>query len=55
MGQGSLKDYNDTAFADVFEEPIGEILLENHRVRLIVFDPKTEVIVRWIDQMIFVE
>lgn len=39
----------ETTFADVFEEPIGEILLENHRVRLIVFDSKTEVIIRWID------
>ncbi len=39
----------DTTFADIFEEPIGEILLENHRVRLIIFDSKREAIVKWID------
>jgi hypothetical protein len=32
----------------VFEEPIGRILLENQRVRLIIFDPQAEVIVKWI-------
>ncbi len=34
--------------ASVFEEPIGQILLENQRVKLIVFDPQVEVIVKWI-------
>lgn len=35
-------------FIDLFEEPIGKILLENNRVSLIVFDSHTEVIVKWI-------
>ena len=35
-------------FADLFEEPIGRILLENRRLRLIVFDPQAEVIQQWI-------
>jgi XisH protein len=35
-------------YADVFEEEIGSMLLERGIVKLIVFDPKTEVIVRWI-------
>jgi len=35
-------------FLDLFEEPIGKVLLENNRVRLIVFDPHREVIVKWI-------
>ena len=39
----------DSTFAEVFQEPIGEILLENQRMRLIVFDPVKEVIVKWID------
>jgi hypothetical protein len=39
----------EATYADVFQEPIGEILLENQRVRLIVFDPQKEVIVRWIE------
>ncbi|MGH9767943.1 MAG: element excision factor XisH family protein [Blastocatellia bacterium] len=39
----------EATYADVFQEPVGEILLENQRVRLIVFDPQKEVIVKWID------
>ena len=38
----------EEVFIDLFEEPVGSILLENQRVRLIVFDPQTEVIVKWI-------
>ena len=38
----------EAVYNDVFEEPIGAVLLENKRVRLIVFDPHTEVIVKWI-------
>ncbi|GAB4276809.1 MAG: hypothetical protein Fur0025_02300 [Oscillatoriaceae cyanobacterium] len=33
----------------LFTEPIGAILLENKRMRLLVFDQKHEVIVQWID------
>ncbi len=32
----------------LFEEPIGELLLRNNRVRLLVFDPEAEAIVKWI-------
>jgi len=35
-------------FNNLFEEDIGQILLENKRIRLIVFDPSTEVIIKWI-------
>ena len=35
-------------YADVFEEEIGRMLLELGIVKLIVFDPKTEVILQWI-------
>lgn len=35
-------------FADLFEEPIGQLLIENHHVQLIVFNPIQEVIVRWV-------
>jgi len=38
----------EAVFEDVFRESIGGILLENKRVRLIVFNPKTEEILRWI-------
>jgi hypothetical protein len=34
--------------AELFEEPIGQLLLRNNRVRLIVFDPQQEVILQWI-------
>lgn len=33
---------------DIFEEPLGKLLLKNDRARLIGFDPRTEVIVQWI-------
>jgi hypothetical protein len=35
-------------FSEIFEEPVGELLLENHRVRLIVFDHRAEEVVQWI-------
>lgn len=38
----------EAVFASVFEEPIGQVLLENQRVKLVVFDPQAEVIVKWI-------
>jgi hypothetical protein len=39
---------NEETFVNLFEEPIGKLLLDNRRVRLLVFDPQTEVIRRWI-------
>jgi hypothetical protein len=38
---------NEATFIDLFEEPIGTLLIENKRVRLLVFDPEQEVIERW--------
>jgi hypothetical protein len=35
-------------FRDLFAEPIGRVLLDNQRVRLVVFDPRTEGILTWI-------
>jgi XisH protein len=35
-------------YSDVFEEEIGRMLLEQGLIKLIVFDPKTEVILKWI-------
>jgi len=35
-------------FFDLFEEPIGQLLLENKRIKLIVFDPHSEEIIKWI-------
>ncbi|HEV8713706.1 MAG TPA: element excision factor XisH family protein [Candidatus Binatia bacterium] len=39
---------NEETFVNLFEEPIGKLLLDNRRVRLLVFDPQTEVIRQWI-------
>lgn len=39
---------DEYAYADAFEEPIGQILLENGRLRLIVFDAEEEEIRRWV-------
>lgn len=33
---------------EIFEEPIGQLMLKNHRAQLLVFEPKGEVIVQWI-------
>lgn len=35
-------------FEDLFEDPIGQLLLDNQRVRLIVFDPQAEEIEKWL-------
>ncbi|MEH2061038.1 MAG: element excision factor XisH family protein [Nostoc sp.] len=35
-------------FDDLFEELIGKLLQRNHRLKLITFDPKQEVIKQWI-------
>lgn len=35
-------------FDEVFKEPIGEMLLENKRLKLLVFEEKTEEIQQWI-------
>lgn len=35
-------------FEELFEEPIGKVLLENSRLKLVVFDAKTEEVVKWI-------
>jgi hypothetical protein len=37
----------DTAYGDVFEDALGELLLENGRLKLLVFNAETEVIQRW--------
>lgn len=39
---------HDDIFTDLFEEPIGQILIENNRLQLIVFNLITEVITKWI-------
>lgn len=38
---------HEEIFADLFEEPIGQLLLANHQIQLVVFDPVTEVIRLW--------
>jgi len=35
-------------FIDVFDEPIGRLLLEDYHVPLLVFDLQEEVILKWI-------
>lgn len=38
----------DTVFIDLFEEPIGKLLIETENLKIIVFDVKKEEIVKWI-------
>jgi len=33
---------------EIFEEPLGKLLLKNNRARLVIFDPQSEVIIQWI-------
>ncbi|MFZ1239314.1 MAG: element excision factor XisH family protein [Anaerolineae bacterium] len=35
-------------FVELFEEPLGLLLVTSERIRLIVFDPHKEVVVQWI-------
>jgi len=35
-------------YHDLFEEPIGQLMLEAERIPLLVFDPEKETIERWI-------
>lgn len=38
----------ELVFTELFEEPVGRILLDRDLVRLIVFDDKAEEILQWI-------
>lgn len=37
----------EAVYADFFQEPIGRLALDKGRLKLIVYDPTTEVIRRW--------
>ena len=37
-----------SVYLDLFEDPIGQLLLENDRLRLIVFEPRTKEIQKWL-------
>lgn len=39
---------HDEVFLDIFEEPLGKLLLEDHQVCLIVYDLQAEEILKWI-------
>jgi hypothetical protein len=38
----------ETTYKSTFEEPIGQLLIETENLNLLIFEPKQEVIVRWI-------
>jgi XisH protein len=39
---------HEDVWLGIFAEPIGTLLLDNQRIRLLVFDRRVEVILRWI-------
>ncbi|MCG8368395.1 MAG: XisH family protein [Pseudanabaenales cyanobacterium] len=39
---------SDSVYTTVFEEEVGQILLEDNLIRLLTFDPKQEMITQWI-------
>ena len=45
----------EVVYNDIFEEPIGQILLERNLLRLVLFDSETKEIVRWIPSTTFDE
>lgn len=40
---------SEEKYAQVFEEDFGRLLLNKKQIRLLVFDPSTEVVLQWID------
>jgi hypothetical protein len=38
----------DTAWQHVFADALGELLIDDHVLRVVVFDPRKEEVVRWI-------
>lgn len=36
------------AFVDIFDEALGQLLIETYRLQLVVFDEQQEVIIQWI-------
>ena len=40
---------HEEVYEDFFTQPLGELLLSDYRVPILVFDPDREVIIRWID------
>ena len=38
----------DITYESLFEEPIGQLMIEDEKLKLIVFDPNQEAIVKWI-------
>lgn len=39
---------DNEVFGDIFEEPLGSLMLEDYQIPLIVFDVEREVILQWI-------
>ena len=40
---------SEKAVEEVFDEPVGRLITEKQSLKLIFFEPKTEVITRWIE------
>ncbi len=40
---------NEIVFNSLFEEPIGQLMIEDEKLKLIVFDAEQEVILQWKD------
>lgn len=38
----------DQTFSDIFEEPIGQIVLEDYKLSMIIFNIEKEIILKWI-------
>jgi hypothetical protein len=39
----------NSVYLNTFQEPIGQLLIKNHRIKLLIFDAQKEVITQWIE------
>lgn len=47
-GRNLFLAVRQTTFLELFDEPIGKLLVDSEQIKLVVFDPLTEGIVKWI-------
>jgi predicted RecB family endonuclease len=39
---------HDEVYVDIFDEPIAKLLVEDYNIKIIVFEPNQEIILKWI-------
>ena len=47
-GTAIIGAVHEGVWLGIFAEPVGQLLLDNQRLKLLVFDRRAEVLLRWI-------